>query len=176
MGEMKKTTFKNYPNPIEWKANVRTHTITTEILPIKGVVKAGTVIVPATPLIYKSGKVYEAVTAGTTVKMYKEHSFGVGDAFYDGATGRTISAIDESNADYDSFTVSDVVTLTLDEVVYNTNAGAQATTGIVIVTDTTYFESDDTVHLNVTDGAILNSDKLQNYSAISPAGPMITTF
>ncbi len=161
MGEMKKETYKNYPNPVLFKANVRPlPLINSEKLPIKNVIKAGTLINTGTPLIQKYGKVYEAVTAGVTVKMYKEHSFGVGDTIYDGATARIVTAIVETNDDYDTFTVDGVVTFTVNEVVNN---GLTVDASTVCVVQTVTFDDGDDVTVNVTDLVVLSKAKMPNY-------------
>jgi len=166
---MERTDYKNYPNPILEKSPPRSFTITHADMkiPVALVVKKGTVLSPGGNILYKSGKVFEAVTGGVAVKMYKDHSFGIGDNFFDGATGRTISAIDtESSEDYDTLTVNDVVTLLINEVVYSTSSGAVASTGLAVVAeDVVYKKITDTVSLAITDKALLELAKMPNFWA-----------
>lgn len=168
---------KNYPNPLIWNANARTFTITHADMkiPVALVIKKGTILSPGGNILYKSGKVYEAVTAGTAIKMLKDHSFGIGDAYFAGATGRTISAIDTTSSDlYDTFTVDGVVTLLINEVVYSTASGAVASTGLaVIAEDVVYKKTSDTVSLAIADIAILDLAKMPNFWAAAIEASMI---
>jgi len=174
---MGKTTYKSYPNCIIDHSNPRTLNLDGSfILPAQLVVKKGTIIYEASDVMYKSGKVYEAVTADTTVKLYKDHSFGVGDDMYDGATGVTITAIDTSNDSYDSVTVDAAVTFTLAEVIYSTNAGAVSSSGLsVVVEDVVYETTSDVVAVAVADQAVLNLDQMPNYWGAAIAASDIKT-
>jgi len=176
---MAKTTYKNYPNPIIEKSPPRSLTLAsaTYTLPVQNNIQRGTLMLltSGSETIYKSGKVYEAVTAGTTIKMYKNHSFGVGDDLYDGATGVSITAIDTTNDAYDSLTVDSAVTLTLNEVVYSTNAGAVGSADLAVVAETVVWETGDTPDVAISDKAVLELTKMPCFWAASVEASNIKT-
>ncbi len=173
---MSNTTYKNYPDPLIFKGAVRTITLTSSpVQPDNGRILKGTIVVNDGSVVYKSGKAYAALSAGTSLKLYKDHSFGVGDHLFDGSTDLTISAIDSSNDDYDTLTLSGNATLTKEEVVYSTNAGAVASTGLGVVTESVVFESGDNIYLSITDVATLDISKMPNYWAAAVAADNIKT-
>jgi len=174
---MGKTEYTSYPSPLIDHSASRTLNLDGSfILPAQLNVKKGTVIYEGGDAMYKSGKVYLAVTAGTTVQLYKDHSFGVGDPMFDGATERTIASIDTSNELYDSIVVDDVLTYTLNEVIYSTNAGAVNTTGLSVVTSDVIFENaSSVVAVAVCDQAILNLDQMPYFWGAAIATDQIKT-
>lgn len=167
------TTYKSTVNPILESSGARNvnYDSTNMVLPIKNRVLAGTPVRvtdnagTTESYMYKSGKVSEAVTAGTAVKLYKDHSFGVGDVIYDAATAVNITAIDTSNETYDLVTVDAAVTFTLDEVIYSIESGdINALSGIGIVTADVVWEDDETPNaFAVTFNATLDSNRMPNY-------------
>ena len=165
---MKRTDYKNYPNPILEKSPPRSFTITHGDMKIPEalVIKKGTILSPGGNILYKSGKVYEAVTGQMSVKLYKDHSFGADDHFFDGPTDTEIQTIDKTNEDYDVITVDAVITLLAGEVVYSTASGAVASTGLAVVAeDVVYEKTTDTVSLAIADTALLELAKMPNYWA-----------
>ena len=170
-----KTTYKNYPNPILWAQGFKSVTIDTAQakLPASLVLKRGMFCSFREDgsgdqylVLYKSGKVYEAVSGGTTVKLYKDHSFGVGDTIYDGSTAVTISTITTTNASYDSVVVSSAVTFTLNEVIYNIEDPTFSEIGepVHIIAEQVDFKDTDTyVNVAIAVFAALDVYKLPNY-------------
>lgn len=160
------TTYKSYPNPVIEKSPSRTITLDGSfILPVQLNVQAGMLMVPGSDIMYKSGKAQAASTGIVTLDLYKNHSFGVGDTLYDGATSRTITAIDTTADDHDTVTLDGVVTITLDEVVYSTDSGAVASSGLAVVTSDITFESGDTPSVAVADKAVLDLSKMPYFWA-----------
>lgn len=173
---MAKTEYTSYPNPLVDHSAPRTVNLDGSfILPSQLNIKKGTVIYEGGDVMYKSGKVYLAVTAGTTIRLYKNHSFGVGDSMFDGATERTIASIDTSNDLYDSVVVDDVVTYTLNEVIYSTNAGAVNTTDLAVVTSDVVYEAGDVVAVAVADQAILKLAQMPYFWGAAIATDQIKT-
>lgn len=171
---MGNTNYNNYPDPLIHKGNVRT-IVNSATRPISGMILKGTVVVNDGSVIYKSGKAYAANAGTTSQKLYKDHSFAVGDDFYDGATGLTISAIDDSNDDYDTLTLSGAATISLNEVVYSTNAGAVASSGLGVVAESVTFDTSETIYLSITDVATLDINKMPCYWAAAINANMIKT-
>lgn len=169
---MKKSITKNYPNPFIFKGNVRTmpmNNISGEI-PVNRVIPAGTMISAPSEdaTILKTGMVYEAVT-GTNVKVYKDHSFGIGDSL----SGNTITGIDTSNDLYDVLTLTSSATFTLNQrlVSFNFDTASQFSVVAETVEVEEGVESFQSLSLPVSDIAILDKAKLPNYSAASFWGP-----
>ena len=172
----KEKIIGSYPNPLLWKANARAFTAThADIkMPAQLIIKAGTVLSPGGNVMYKSGKVQAAITAGTALKLEKDHSFGVGDKIYSG-TLINIDAIDTSNDDYDLLTMAGAVTFTLAGVVFSTNAGAVATSGLSVVVETVIFtNSTDVKNLVIADKAILSISEMPNYWDAAITGDLKT--
>ena len=175
---MEITKTESFPNPILDNSATRPFTITHADMkiPVGLVIKKGTVLSPLGNILYKAGKVYEAIIAGLVPKLYKHHSFGIGDNFFDGAQVRVITAIDTTNDNYDIITVDGVVTISLNEVVYSTASGAVASTGLAVTTEEVIYEkTSDTIHLTIADKAVLMLDKMPNFWAASIEASSIKT-
>lgn len=71
--------------------------------------------------VLKSFKVYENVAAGTALKVYKNHNYGINDTFYQGAVQFTVTAIDVTQDDYDVFTVASITATAEDILVMEEN-------------------------------------------------------
>lgn len=98
-------------------------------------------------IILASAKCYAGST-GTAQKVYKEHSYYVGATY----NGETVTAIDQTNEDYDVFTVASMTTLT--NTVYYSDTNADG--AVVIV-------GQDGANLSINAFSVLDSRKMPNY-------------
>ena len=175
MGQFNKTNYKNYANPILFAKGLKTVAINTTYakLPANLMIKKGTYCSLLEDgsgneylLLHKSAKVYEAVTADTALKVYKEHSFGVGDTIYDGSTAVTVNAIDtDTYDDYDLITTSANVTFLVNEIIYNLEDPSfkLLSSPINFVAEDVIFETGDTVNVVVSAMGVLDVWRLPNY-------------
>ena len=171
------TTYKNYPDPIIWRSNVRPFTLTSGMVePAQLKLLKGTILSPGSDIMYKSGKAYAAVTADVTINLFKDHSFGVGDALFDGSTELEITAIDTTtSALYDIVTVDANATLTANEVVYSTASGAVAASGLAVIAEDVTFETGDVIHVTIADKVVMDLSRMPNYWALALTGDLKTT-
>lgn len=107
------STFGNVM-PASGKVTIANNPKTYDTLP-KGVPVQATTTENTYTLV-KGLKVYEALTAGTALKVYKENLLGVGDVIVIDTVNITVNAIDYSNDAYDLVTLSANVTVLAGEV------------------------------------------------------------
>lgn len=170
---IKKTKYSLQPDPVLYAQGFMSASLDSAIiLPKSGVISKGMFAALTNGevvALYKSGKVVTGVSGLTSFTMYKDHSFGVGDTVYDGATARGITIIDRTSSDdYDTITVDGAVTFTTGESVYSIQSGdITAVTGLVIIADYKEYDADNStyadVSVTVAGIAELNGNRLPNY-------------
>lgn len=99
--------------------------------------------------IIKNVKVYEDAGAeATAIKVYKKNFAYIGMYLGNGAKSAIVSAIDKSNANYDTLTISLTSSMTAGEVLFETEAVSAGTKGVHTLTIGTNPTAGDKITIN----------------------------